>query len=114
MACAVALGGRCRGLGGGACLTAPVIFARGAERIVSMKVYARDGNAADYERFSLHRMRPRTCQARQLGSVTTVDSPCRAYNMPASARAVSNGYAFYLTTCARRDIYVYGVQIQYR
>jgi hypothetical protein len=98
----------------GACLVAPVNFPRGATRIVKVEVFARDDNRDDSEWFSLYRIRLGTCSAQRIGQVTTVGSACRAYNMPVTNRAIANGYAYQITTCARQSIYVYGVKIQYR
>jgi hypothetical protein len=98
-----------------ACLTAPVIFPRGASTIVSVKVFARDTSAAESEWFDLYRITLGKCATRRLGRATTrTNSVCTAYSIPLASRVIANGYAYQITTCARPGIYVYGAQVTYR
>jgi hypothetical protein len=96
------------------CLTAPVIFPKDAKLILGVLVYVEDVNESKFEWFDFYRLDLQTGIPEFLGRVSTEGlEGFQALEFTLSDNGLSDGYAYYIGTCVRKKIYVYGVEIFY-
>jgi hypothetical protein len=98
----------------GCCNTAPVIFPEGATSINWLKIVVWDNNASASEFFDFYRMDLLTGTSTLLGGFTTSDSAGPVvYTINPNPNTLSSRYAYYVGTCVRTSIYVYGMAAGY-
>lgn len=109
--------GYLRGEDDGACLSAPIIFPKGAKKFRWIRIYAWDDNPTRTTNFRLYAMRMKSASNEFLGSVRTEDTTeVERYEIvPDTSRVaeISSGRTYTLTMCVYEDIYVYGALVRY-
>ncbi|MGD9347581.1 MAG: hypothetical protein PVH84_17070 [Candidatus Aminicenantes bacterium] len=98
----------------GCCMSAPIVFPEGASNLKSVKILVWDSNAISDEWFNLYRMDLLTGGAQYLGTAETsgTGGPTVLTITPSSG-AIGVRYAYYLGTCLRIDVRVYGAAALY-
>ncbi len=102
---------------GAACLSAPIIFPKGAKKFRWIRIYAWDDDPTRSTDFRLYAMRMTSASNEFLGSVETDDSAgVERYEIvpdTSGVAEISSGRTCTFAMCVYEDIYVYGALVRY-